>query len=86
MNDLQKAEELVMKMQEIIGTAPMNHNHIVKMLLEMAAWKDEPKTGDEYVRIKRFQANVICTNCEKYLAENEQRCAFRSLGNDYCWE
>lgn len=28
----------------------------------------------------------ICKTCEKRLKELDRPCAYRSLGNDYCWE
>lgn len=42
--------------------------------LQMAGWKDE-------------QLKKVCKKCEQHIIDSGKAgCAFRSLGNEYCWE
>lgn len=76
MSDEEKAREIASKWwQDLITKEHCNSTEeaIERAVLEMARYKDE-------------QLKEVCKRCEQHIIESGKNgCAFRSLGNDYCW-
>ena len=46
---------------------------VLYMLVKMAQWKEQ-------------QLKEVCKKCEQHIIDSGKTgCAFRSLGNEYCW-
>lgn len=76
MTNEEKAREIA-KNDSLYGADSDNNSKIDECYiaaLEMARFKDE-------------QLKKVCKKCEQHIIDSGKAgCAFRSLGNEYCWE
>lgn len=70
MTNEEKAKELA---KQLLADY-QNQQPLIDVLLQMAQWKEH-------------QLKKVCKKCEQHIIDSGKAgCAFRSLGNEYCWQ
>lgn len=72
MTNKEKSKQIA-EQSQILSDYPHDYHSVPYGAMKMAELKDK-------------QLKEACSNCEENLIKMGKKCAWRSLGNEYCWE